>query len=215
MEATMRRAQLGVVLSALALVAATADAAPVLLVDPSGVLRGASGVVVAGSLYDVEFVEGTCAQVFGACDPAHFTFTTQIDALAASQALLDQVLLDGPAGAFDSNPTLTYGCTFESNCFLFTPYGTSGRGVGSDGNIYNGFLIPAEVVNINVGADIAAQVACVPCFPLTDSLDDTFYDSLIDSNGTFARWTAVPEPSALLLLSAGLATATVRKHRKS
>ena len=41
------------------------------------------------SLYDVEFVDGSCVSVFNGCDDtAAFTFQTAIDAATASQVLL-------------------------------------------------------------------------------------------------------------------------------
>jgi hypothetical protein len=192
-----------------------ADASPVLLLDADGRLSGATGVLVNGQRYDVEFAEGTCAEVFGACDAAHFTFTTQSDAVQASQALLNQVLLDGSgsADAFDSNPALTVGCIHDLNCFLFTPYGTRGRGVQSDGStIANGFLLLSQAVNNNLTSADAAGDACSPCFPLIESLEDTLYDSSIDINGTFVRWT-VPEPAIVTLLGLGFLAMAGRKHR--
>lgn len=83
--------------------------AATLIVDGSGQLRGAAGVDVGGTLYDVTFREGTCTALFDGCDdPSDFTFTTLTDAQAASQALLNQVFIDGPAGNFVS-PSLTFG----------------------------------------------------------------------------------------------------------
>lgn len=83
-------------IAAMALIfAAPAVATVALQVNSSGVVTGATGVNVAGSLYDVNFVDGTCASVFGTCDSAHFAFTTDTSAVNASQALLDQVFV-GP-----------------------------------------------------------------------------------------------------------------------
>ena len=74
---TATRACLGTFLVLLAL-ASPADAAT-LLVNGSGILLGAEGVNVGGTLYDVEFVDGTCIALFDGCDLAadDFTFTTQ------------------------------------------------------------------------------------------------------------------------------------------
>jgi hypothetical protein len=100
--------------------------ASTIIVDASGILVGAEDVNVNGTLYDVTFVEGTCASVFGACDLAHFTFTDSLQATLASQALLDQVFLDGPSGQFDSDLALTFGCGEASvQCSALTPYGDS------------------------------------------------------------------------------------------
>jgi hypothetical protein len=81
------------------------------IVNGSGQLTGATGVTVNGTSYDVEFVDGTCAALFGGCDNvSDFVFQNEADATAAIQALLDQVFTDGPAGQFDSDYSLTLGC---------------------------------------------------------------------------------------------------------
>lgn len=100
-----------------------AQAAPVLQVS-GGILQGAQGVDVNGTLYDVSFRDGSCVDLYGGCDAlSDFTFTTAAAVNAASRALLDQVLRDGAAGNFDSNPALTNGCTGnqEGFCTVFTP----------------------------------------------------------------------------------------------
>ncbi len=103
------------------------NAAPTLIVDAVGQLRGAQGVDVGGVLYNVTFTEGTCAQVFGTCETSSFTFQTQNEALLASQALLDQVFLDVVAqGAFDSNAALTFGCDETTLCVALTAYAVLG-----------------------------------------------------------------------------------------
>jgi hypothetical protein len=114
--------------------------ASALLVVSGGILTGAKGVDVGGTLYDVEFMDGTCVALFNGCDnPAtDFTFTTQADALAASQALLDQVFLDGGQGNFDSTPSLTVGCLVNDDatgCLALTPFALS-QYTQADPNIY-------------------------------------------------------------------------------
>ena len=88
-----------------------------------GQLMGASGVLVDGGLYDVQFLDGTCIDLYNGCDyVSDFTFQTEASANLASQALLDQVFLDGPSGNFDSVPGLTNGCNDTTNCVAYTPY---------------------------------------------------------------------------------------------
>lgn len=91
-----------------------------LLFDPAGKLSGAKNVVVDGDRYDVAFVDGTCATVFSGCN-ANADFPDPPDALNASWALLDQVLL----GIYDSTPALTKGCEFSILCVLVTPIAVS------------------------------------------------------------------------------------------
>lgn len=82
--------------------------AAILNVDASGQLLGAAGVDVGGTLYDVTFMDGSCADVFSGCNEAgDFTFQTEVSATAASAALFGQVLLDVPQGGFDSKSELT------------------------------------------------------------------------------------------------------------
>src|SRR4051812_21504005 len=83
--------------------------AATLIIDGNGKLTGATGVAV-GQLYNVEFVEGTCAGLFGGCnDSGDFTFTSSLLAFAAAEALLNQVFFDSALGQFDSNYALTFG----------------------------------------------------------------------------------------------------------
>jgi hypothetical protein len=111
------------------LFAGSASADPTLVVDSGGQLVGATEVNVNGTAYDVTFVDGTCTEVFDGCDTAaKFTFQSQTEADQASQALLDTVFLDGATGNFDSDPTLTAGCS-NIVCAVVTPWGLSGTDV--------------------------------------------------------------------------------------
>jgi len=72
-----------------------------------GQLLGASSVDAGGTLYNVEFLDGTCIDLYSGCDEvSDFTFQSFGAAQLASQALLDQVFIDGVDGLFDSDPTL-------------------------------------------------------------------------------------------------------------
>ena len=145
--------------------------------------RGPTGVNVGGTLYDVEFVDGTCVALFTGCDqPSDFTFTTAADADVASQALLDQVLLDTGVGAFDSNPALTFGCSNSIICFVDTPYHVL-------------FLVDfRSAVNYPSGPDGLGGLN----WPATGDTTDLTLDVI-------ARWTPsadvapVPEPASLTL----------------
>jgi len=101
-----------------------------------GQLMGASNVLVDGNLYDVQFLDGNCFDLYNGCAALTgvFPFNARIDGSdadnaeavriqnAVSQALLDQVFLDGVEGLFDSDPSLTNGCALSGFCQVATPF---------------------------------------------------------------------------------------------
>lgn len=94
-----------------------AAAYPVLNVDKNGQLTGASNVEVNGGLYDVEFVLGTCAELFTGCDVDKrdpFFFDTYSEALLSLHAISDQVIV----GEFDDDPSLVRGCGEGDVCTI-------------------------------------------------------------------------------------------------
>lgn len=169
---------------------ATAESrAATLLVNGSGILTGAQGVNVNGTLYDVEFLDGTCGAVFSGCaSAADFAFTTQADALAAAQALLAQVALDGPLGNFDTQPELTSNCGSTIDCLMIVPYAVT------------------AIPGLEISAVVARNNEDEPFdFPFDSSIALTT-DFSTDLS-TWARFTvavAVPEPGTVALLGAGL-----------
>ncbi len=69
-----------------------ATSAATLNIDGGGHLRGASDVSVGGSLFDVEFLDLTCAKAFDKCDSLlNFSSQTLAMATLASEALNDQI----------------------------------------------------------------------------------------------------------------------------
>ena len=118
-DAVMRQFVLSIVL--VLMVSGSASAASLNVVG--GQLLDASGVAVGGNLYDVQFMDGTCIDLYDGCDEASdFTFTDFASASLAAQALLDQVFLDGASGSFDTSPHLTTGCETTTECYSHTPY---------------------------------------------------------------------------------------------
>ena len=121
----------GVIFSSLVLSVSAYASEATLVVDGGGRLIGATGVNVNGTLYDVSFQDGVCASLFNGCDdPEDFLFTTKDSALAASRALLEQVLIDGPDGPFNSAPERTRGCELDDfSCDVLTPYDATFGGI--------------------------------------------------------------------------------------
>jgi hypothetical protein len=175
----MRKFFLAIVL---VLIAGGAQAATLNVVG--GQLHGAFGVDVGGTLYNVEFLDGTCIALFNGCDAvSDFTFQSSALAAAASQALLDQVFLDGVLGDFDSIPALSNGCEGLDECFFYTPYGLIASSVS----------LLRIAVNSQSGSD-----------RILSGSGGTANDQANFALSTYATWTQIPEPSAAYLVALGL-----------
>jgi hypothetical protein len=168
-------------------------AAPVLQIT-GGILTGAGGVNVNGTLYAVSFQDGTCIGLFSGCDSSSdFAFggTSASAAFAASQALLDQVFLDGPLGNFDSNPALTRGCadgTGAGFCAILTPVDFLVN------NVY------AQNTRLELG-DVVRVAFTLPAEDLVRF--DTVVYAVWSLQGMPPPVTPVPEPPIIALLLVG------------
>ncbi len=157
-----------------------------------GELFGASGVDVGGTLYDVEFLDGSCITLFTGCDDASdFTFQSQAAAVLASQALLDQVFFEGTT-FWDWLPASITGCSGPlspaSGCWTYTPYQLDGTA-----DVYISVAVRSLITGMEgVGG------GGVP-IPLPIALD-----TIISSSDNYAVWSLVPEPSTALLMGLGL-----------
>jgi len=160
----------------------------------AGQLVGASGVDVGGDMYDVSFDDGSCISLFSGCDAiSDFAFGSQAAAIAAAQALLDQVFIDGAQGAFDTMPNLTRGCTDSTICDALIPFALDADNAGN------------VILRVAVNWD-APQSDTQSQFSLSAASDFTGTDN------PYAVFTAVPEPGTGILLGAGLVLLSVRRR---
>ena len=172
--------------------------AATLTVNENGMLTGATGVNVGGTLYDVAFVEGNCATLFSGCDEQpDFLFADAATASAAAAALMDQVFVDGGGDLiFDSDPLRTFGCLIVS-CSAYVPYMSSDGVLGQE-IAYNH---PSTYVD---GISVSALTAQ--------------YNLADDIGGLYAVFTvpSVPEPStwAMMLVGFGGMGVAFRRRRK-
>lgn len=106
--------------------AGPAGARAATLIVADGELIGATGIRIDGNLYDVEFGDGSCIELFDGCDRvSNFAFARAAAAERASWALLEQVFLDGPSAEFDSDSGLARGCGNDYGyivCLVHTPF---------------------------------------------------------------------------------------------
>lgn len=181
----------------LALLGAPALAAN-LIVSAGGKLVGATGVAVNGVSYDVQFADGTCAQVFSGCDSTDdFAFSDEATALAAGQALLDQVLIDSSSGMFDSVPTLTFGCSFDPMCQSLIP--VFFEGINVRGAVVNNNSVGEDLIFYGGGANINLNTADFPAV----------------NYAVFTPSAApVPEPASWIMLIAGFGTVGYSLRRR-
>lgn len=195
------------VIAALGQSISSAQAAVILNIDASGQLTGAQNVMVGTlGLFDVTFLDSNCIALFSGCDElADFDFpNSAADAGAAAQALLDQVFTDTAAGAFDSSPDLTFGCTGnEMPCQTEIPFA---------------FIAGTTEISIFVSQN-AALNTIFSDLTFSSQTDRTFDSSVAGAFAqNFASFTPVAvvplPPAALLFVSALVGLAGFARRRR-
>ncbi len=179
-----------------------AGAIPSLNVTPDGILTGADDVDIGGTLFDIEFIDGRCVDLFDGCDEASdFDFPSQAVAEQAGQALLDQVFLDGPLGDFDSVPEITLGCYFFDSCAILSPFSVSD-------------VVATMIRVFNDDADVT-ETDRVETQNLNIFTNTTDFPEFVFFRVKRPEPTAAPEPGTLSVLVAGLAGLAVMRRRRS
>lgn len=202
-----------VALAFCATVAATAaDAAVIRTFDSNGRLTKAQNVDVGGTLYDVQFVVfpqlNGCSLSTGLC-VGQFPqlFTTEADALLAGQALLDQVLLDVPGHALDTDVSLVNGCPSSSSllpCQVLTFYQQQ----------------PSPLAQDNIAKYVYSNNTAGIVDPAAGSVTLTgFGNWLTITSVVAADWsrtppvTTAPEPGSVVLLGTAVLGLLARRRR--
>jgi hypothetical protein len=152
-----------------------------------GLLLGAYNVDVNGTLWDVAFKSGTFVEVFG--DETGLDTTEQAMAVAMSQALLDQVFLDGLAYFFDSQPALTFVCEADAECVVWTPYAIVRQ------NVSTGVAVNFDASSL----DFSVAGGIYIFFSLDRGQTNTWADWRLSSSRS------VPEPFSAFFIFIGLA----------
>lgn len=190
---------------------AAAPAYSASLVVENSILTGARNVDVNGTLLDVEFVDANCFEAFTGCDEAaDFDFQDPDFGFAAGQALLEQVLIDAAEGLFDTDPTLTLGCTGladtpSATCFISFP--VAGGNIGPD-------FVPGVAVRNETAIGNAAGFDTVSAGTIARFAAD-------NPNNLTARFSisAIPLPASVWMLlsvvAIGAGVARTRKGRLS
>ena len=169
----------------------------------NGILMGANNVDVDNVLYDVKFVDNTCAFAHGTCTDNSFVFQTQITAGEASNALLQQVLVNTSEGQFGSNIALINGISDPNLNTILTAIEVLDVGFPNE----RGFMSGIQRYSVNSKTDYKIGSGTLNEHPTT----------LFGGSNVWAVWSvaaSVPEPGTFMLLVLGVAGLSFSRYKK-
>ncbi|MGB1191360.1 MAG: hypothetical protein ACPG3T_00400 [Pseudomonadales bacterium] len=173
-------------------------------------LVGATGIEIDNALYSVQFIDGSCIQLFNNCDETtDFFFSDIATAHRANLALLEQVLLDLPSGLFDNRPDLTNGCYSDILCSIITPVGSAEPQLETFSSVFLTNKID-PLIDIHTGSGTTLRATD---FGLRNLNADTFTYALWDRQTDSG--VSVPVPASLFLFCSVIFSALVLKKRSA
>lgn len=164
----------------------------------AGSLTSIRNVDYGGTVYNVEFMNGSFTSIYG--DISNLTFTNSADAFAASNVLLS-LMADGVVGSdgltynFDNGNWLVGGCANYVYCDMMTTYGVftdasaNLRAASISARNFNDLYSTGDS-DFTLGISLLAD---------TDTSSSPWY--------SYTKWTVaspVSEPASLALLGLGL-----------
>lgn len=170
--------------------------AATLIINSEGKLTGATDVFASGKFYSVTFVDGSCASLFSGCDSDSDFPVLGADAVFAAGALFSQVF----TGVYDTDPSLTNGCSDPTICTIYVPYEKP------TGPVVRNFTA------VNFSGTEGIFTTLTPLVVTFDtSSDSTLTYAIIRQTG------AVPEPGTwtMMLLGFGVIGASMRRRRRA
>lgn len=199
----MKKLVLNIMMLCLGAIATTANAG-VSYDMQNGKMAGASGISIGGELYSVTFGD-SCSSMYAGCNSALFDFKTEATAVAAIDALFNQVFLNnvkvnGTTYNFDSNPELVKSCDRIGFCEIWVPYKAL-----ANNQVQSAWKINADTYN---GTMYSAYQADYTYGNNTDYMAFTNFEKIVVAAD-------VPEPASLALFGLGVAGLIASRKKKS